>query len=195
MPKDSSIKHILIIGSGPIVIGQACEFDYAGSQAARSLRDEGIEVTLINSNPATIMTDKVVADNIYLKPLTVESIEEILQKHDIDAVLPTMGGQTALNLSTSMSDESVAYARQILSLNFLDTEITKAPGKGREQDFMMFKASSRVIFFTSINPEPSDNFGNTINGPVGCFLRTKLLLLIDEISLNKPFFCTTSNFS
>ncbi|MBW6482228.1 MAG: carbamoyl-phosphate synthase large subunit [Vicingaceae bacterium] len=98
MPKDNSIKHILIIGSGPIVIGQACEFDYAGSQAARSLRDEGIEVTLINSNPATIMTDKVVADNVYLKPLTTDSIEEILEKHNIDAVLPTMGGQTALNL-------------------------------------------------------------------------------------------------
>jgi carbamoyl-phosphate synthase large subunit len=98
MPKDNSIKSVLIIGSGPIVIGQACEFDYSGSQASRSLREEGIEVTLINSNPATIMTDEVVADNIYLLPLEVESIEEILSKHDIDAVLPTMGGQTALNL-------------------------------------------------------------------------------------------------
>ncbi len=98
MPKDSSIKSILIIGSGPIVIGQACEFDYSGSQAARSLREEGIEVTLINSNPATIMTDKVVADNIYLQPLEPESIIEILKNHKIDAVLPTMGGQTALNL-------------------------------------------------------------------------------------------------
>ncbi len=99
MPKDNSIKSILIIGSGPIVIGQACEFDYSGSQASRSLRDEGIEVTLINSNPATIMTDEFVADNIYLKPLEPESIVEILKKHDnIDAVLPTMGGQTALNL-------------------------------------------------------------------------------------------------
>jgi carbamoyl-phosphate synthase large subunit len=98
MPKDNSIKSVLIIGSGPIVIGQACEFDYAGSQAARSLRDEGIEVTLINSNPATIMTDKVVADNIYLLPLESDSILEILKKHKIDAVLPTMGGQTALNL-------------------------------------------------------------------------------------------------
>ena len=98
MPKNNAIKSVLIIGSGPIIIGQACEFDYAGSQAAKSLREEGIEVTLINSNPATIMTDKVVADNIYLKPLTSESIEEILQKHEIDAVLPTMGGQTALNL-------------------------------------------------------------------------------------------------
>ncbi|MEO9257512.1 MAG: carbamoyl-phosphate synthase large subunit [Crocinitomicaceae bacterium] len=98
MPKDTSIKSILIIGSGPIVIGQACEFDYAGSQASRSLREEGIEVTLINSNPATIMTDKVIADNVYLKPLEPESIREILMNHKIDAVLPTMGGQTALNL-------------------------------------------------------------------------------------------------
>ncbi len=99
MPKDNSIKHILIIGSGPIVIGQACEFDYSGSQAARSLREEGIKVSLINSNPATIMTDPVMADHIYLLPLEVESLEHILDKHpDIDAVLPTMGGQTALNL-------------------------------------------------------------------------------------------------
>ncbi len=99
MPRDESIKSILIIGSGPIVIGQACEFDYSGSQAARSLREEGIEVTLINSNPATIMTDPITANNIYLKPLTKKSIIEILKKHEIDAVLPTMGGQTALNLA------------------------------------------------------------------------------------------------
>jgi carbamoyl-phosphate synthase large subunit len=99
MPKNESIKSVLIIGSGPIVIGQACEFDYSGSQAARSLREEGIEVTLINSNPATIMTDNVTADNIYLKPLTKKSIIEILKKHNIDAVLPTVGGQTALNLA------------------------------------------------------------------------------------------------
>lgn len=99
MPKDTSIKSILIIGSGPIVIGQACEFDYSGSQASRSLREEGIEVTLINSNPATIMTDEVTADNVFLLPLTVESLEQILQEVHIDAVLPTMGGQTALNLA------------------------------------------------------------------------------------------------
>ena len=98
MPRDRSIRSVLIIGSGPIVIGQACEFDYAGSQAARSLREEGIEVVLINSNPATIMTDKVSADHIYLKPLEKKYIREILEKHHIDAVLPTMGGQTALNL-------------------------------------------------------------------------------------------------
>jgi carbamoyl-phosphate synthase large subunit len=98
MPRDRSIRSILIIGSGPIIIGQACEFDYSGSQAARSLREEGIEVVLINSNPATIMTDKLTADHVYLKPLTKKSIKEILEKHHIDAVLPTMGGQTALNL-------------------------------------------------------------------------------------------------
>lgn len=104
MPKDTSIKSVLIIGSGPIVIGQACEFDYSGSQSARSLREEGIEVTLINSNPATIMTDKVTADHIYLLPLDVKSIVKILEERQIDAVLPTMGGQTALNLALKCED-------------------------------------------------------------------------------------------
>ena len=98
MPKDNSIQSVLIIGSGPIIIGQACEFDYSGSQAARSLREEGIKVILINSNPATIMTDPMMADKVYLLPLNVESIEQILEENQIDAVLPTMGGQTALNL-------------------------------------------------------------------------------------------------
>ncbi|MCC6384216.1 MAG: carbamoyl-phosphate synthase large subunit [Bacteroidia bacterium] len=98
MPKDNSIKSVLIIGSGPIIIGQACEFDYSGSQAARSLKEEGIEVSLINNNPATIMTDPVTADHVYLLPLTIESLEKILTERKIDAVLPTMGGQTALNL-------------------------------------------------------------------------------------------------
>ncbi|MCO5260642.1 MAG: carbamoyl-phosphate synthase large subunit [Crocinitomicaceae bacterium] len=107
MPKDNSIKSVLIIGSGPIVIGQACEFDYSGSQASRSLREEGIEVTLINSNPATIMTDKVVADNVYLLPLEPNSIIEILQKHKIDAVLPTMGGQTGLNLAMKCEEMGI----------------------------------------------------------------------------------------
>ncbi|KOS06108.1 carbamoyl phosphate synthase large subunit [Flavobacterium akiainvivens] len=108
MPKDTSIKSVLIIGSGPIVIGQACEFDYAGSQSARSLREEGIEVILINSNPATIMTDPSMADQIYLKPLTTKSIIEILKAHpNIDAVLPTMGGQTALNLCLEAEEKGI----------------------------------------------------------------------------------------
>ena len=108
MPKDNSIKSVLIIGSGPIVIGQACEFDYAGSQSARAIREEGIEVILINSNPATIMTDPSMADHIYLKPLTTKSIIEILKAHpQIDAVLPTMGGQTALNLCLEADEKGI----------------------------------------------------------------------------------------
>ncbi|MEO1514429.1 MAG: carbamoyl-phosphate synthase large subunit [Bacteroidota bacterium] len=107
MPRDHSIKSILIIGSGPIIIGQACEFDYSGTQASRSLREEGIEVTLINSNPATIMTDPVTADHIYLLPLTVESLVQILEERQIDAVLPTMGGQTALNLAIEAGKQGV----------------------------------------------------------------------------------------
>ena len=127
MSKDSSIKSILIIGSGPIVIGQACEFDYSGSQASRSLREEGIEVTLINSNPATIMTDKVIADNIYLLPLEVESIEEILQKHSIDAVLPTMGGQTALNLCIKCNEIGIweEHNVEIIGVDIDAIEITE----------------------------------------------------------------------
>ena len=107
MPKDNSIKSVLIIGSGPIIIGQACEFDYSGSQAARSIREEGIKVILINSNPATIMTDPMMADKVYLLPLTVESIEQILEENQIDAVLPTMGGQTALNLAKEANELGV----------------------------------------------------------------------------------------
>ncbi len=108
MPKDNSIKSVLIIGSGPIVIGQACEFDYAGSQSARSIREEGIEVILINSNPATIMTDPSMADHVYLLPLTTKSILQILKAHpQIDAVLPTMGGQTALNLCLEADEKGI----------------------------------------------------------------------------------------
>ncbi|MFK8101508.1 MAG: carbamoyl-phosphate synthase large subunit [Saprospiraceae bacterium] len=107
MPKDTTIKSVLIIGSGAIIIGQACEFDYSGTQASKSLREEGVEVTLINSNPATIMTDPVTADHIYLLPLTVESIIQILEERQIDAVLPTMGGQTALNLAIEVGKHGV----------------------------------------------------------------------------------------
>lgn len=123
MPKDNSLKHVLIIGSGPIIIGQACEFDYSGSQSARSLREEGIIVSLINSNPATIMTDKINADHVYLQPLTSESIEKILLEHStgqpIDAVLPTMGGQTALNLAKECDELGIweKYNCRIIGVN------------------------------------------------------------------------------
>ena len=128
MPKNNSIKHVLIIGSGPIVIGQACEFDYSGSQASRSLREEGIIVTLINSNPATIMTDPVTADNIYLKSLDPTSIEEILKEHsDIDAVLPTMGGQTALNLAIECDEIGLweEYGVKIIGVDIAAINITE----------------------------------------------------------------------
>ncbi len=133
MPKDTSIKSVLIIGSGPIIIGQACEFDYSGSQAARSLREEGIEVTLINSNPATIMTDPVTADNIYLKPLTKKSIVEILEKHKIDAVLPTQGGQTALNLAIDCDNAGIweKYGVKIIGVDIDAIETTEDREKFR----------------------------------------------------------------
>ncbi len=133
MPRDRSIRSVLIIGSGPIVIGQACEFDYAGSQAARSLREEGIEVVLINSNPATIMTDKVSADHIYLKPLEKKYIREILEKHHIDAVLPTMGGQTALNLCIECDKAGIwqHFGVRIIGVDILAIETTENREKFR----------------------------------------------------------------
>ena len=124
MPKDNSIKSVLIIGSGPIIIGQACEFDYSGSQAARSIREEGIKVMLINSNPATIMTDPMMADKVYLLPLTVESIEQILEENQIDAVLPTMGGQTALNLAME-ADELGIWNKYNVRMIGVDVEAIK----------------------------------------------------------------------
>ncbi|MDB5143746.1 MAG: carB [Mucilaginibacter sp.] len=127
MPKDTSIKSVLIIGSGPIIIGQACEFDYAGSQAALSLKEEGITVSIINSNPATIMTDKVIGDHVYLLPLEPESIEKILQEQQIDAVLPTMGGQTALNLCISVAERGIweKYGVKIVGVDLAAIEKTE----------------------------------------------------------------------
>jgi carbamoyl-phosphate synthase large subunit len=127
MPRDTSIRSVLIIGSGPIIIGQACEFDYSGSQAARSLREEGIEVTLLNSNPATIMTDPVVADHVYLMPINIQSVVHILETEKIDAVLPTMGGQTALNLCMEAYELGVweKYNVRVLGADFKAIEKTE----------------------------------------------------------------------
>ncbi|MEP7253264.1 MAG: carbamoyl-phosphate synthase large subunit [Ginsengibacter sp.] len=137
MPRDHSIKSVLIIGSGPIIIGQACEFDYAGTQAARSLREEGIEVILINSNPATIMTDPITADKVYLLPLTIESIEQILQENNIDAVLPTMGGQTALNLCKE-GDELGVWEKYNIRLIGVDIKaIDKAEDREKFRQWMI----------------------------------------------------------
>ena len=137
MPKDTSIKSVLIIGSGPIVIGQACEFDYSGTQAARSLREEGIQVILINSNQATIMTDSLMADRVYLLPLTVESIEQILEENNIDAVLPTMGGQTALNLCKEV-DELGIWEKYRVKLIGVDIKaIEKAEDREKFRKWMI----------------------------------------------------------
>jgi len=133
MPKDKKIKSILIIGSGPIIIGQACEFDYSGSQALRSLKEDGIKTILINSNPATIMTDPSMADHIYLKPLTTQSIIQILEKHKIDAVLPTMGGQTALNLCIEAQDKGIwkKHSVKIIGVDIDAIKITEDREKFR----------------------------------------------------------------
>ena len=137
MPKDNSITSVLIIGSGPIIIGQACEFDYSGTQAARSLREEGIKVILINSNPATIMTDPMMADRVYLLPLTVESIEQILEENKIDAVLPTMGGQTALNLCKE-ADELGVWEKYNVRLIGVDIKaIDKAEDREKFRQWMI----------------------------------------------------------
>jgi carbamoyl-phosphate synthase large subunit len=137
MPIDKSIKSVLIIGSGPIVIGQACEFDYSGTQAARSIREEGVKVVLINSNPATIMTDPMMADRVYLLPLTVESIEQILEENQIDAVLPTMGGQTALNLCKE-ADELGVWEKFGVRLIGVDIKaIEKAEDREKFRNWMI----------------------------------------------------------
>ncbi|TRZ43670.1 carbamoyl-phosphate synthase large subunit [Robertkochia solimangrovi] len=135
MPKRKDLNSILIIGSGPIVIGQACEFDYSGSQALRSLREDGIETVLINSNPATIMTDPSMADHVYLKPLTTRSLVEILEKHpNIDAVLPTMGGQTALNLCIEADEKGIwkDHGVEIIGVDINAINITEDREQFRE---------------------------------------------------------------
>ncbi|MBC8033491.1 MAG: carbamoyl-phosphate synthase large subunit [Chitinophagaceae bacterium] len=137
MPRDQSIKSVLIIGSGPIIIGQACEFDYAGTQAARSLREEGIKVYLINSNPATIMTDPMMADKVYLLPLTAESIEQILEENQIDAVLPTMGGQTALNLAKEAEDLGIWEKYNVRLIGVDIKAIDKAEDREKFRQWMI----------------------------------------------------------
>lgn len=135
MPKRKDLKSVLIIGSGPIIIGQACEFDYSGSQALRSLREDGIETVLINSNPATIMTDPSMADHVYLLPLNTKSIIEILKKHpDLDAVLPTMGGQTALNLCIEAGEKGIweDFGIEIIGVDIDAINITEDREKFRE---------------------------------------------------------------
>ena len=185
MPKDTSIKSVLIIGSGPIIIGQACEFDYSGSQAARSLREEGVEVSLINSNPATIMTDEVTADHVYLLPLTVESIIEILEERSIDAVLPTMGGQTALNLTIEAANRGVwdQYNVRLIGVDLDAIELTENREAFRQHiiDLGMAVAPSKIANSFLEGKEAAQEIGfplvirpsYTLGGTGGGFVHNK----------------------
>ena len=126
MPRDNSIKKVLVIGSGPIVIGQAAEFDYAGTQACRSLKEEGIEVVLLNSNPATIMTDKDIADRVYIEPLTIEVVEQLIKKEKPDSVLPTLGGQAGLNLAMELEEAGFLKENKVRLIGTTSEKIKKA---------------------------------------------------------------------
>ena len=130
MPKRNDIEHIIIIGSGPIIIGQACEFDYSGAQACKALREEGYRISLVNSNPATIMTDPEFADATYVEPLTVESVTAIIEKEKPDALLPTLGGQTGLNLSLELNEAGVLAANGVEMIGAKPAAIKK--GEDRE---------------------------------------------------------------
>lgn len=139
MPKNTSIKKVLVIGSGPIVIGQAAEFDYAGTQACRSLKEEGIEVVLLNSNPATIMTDKDIADRVYIEPLTVEVVEQLIIKEEPDSVLPTLGGQAALNLAMELEERGFLKEHKVRLIGTTSETIKKA------EDRLEFKKTMEKI--------------------------------------------------
>ena len=126
MPKNPNVKKVLVIGSGPIVIGQAAEFDYAGTQACRSLKEEGVEVVLVNSNPATIMTDKNIADRVYIEPLTVKVLEQLIEKEKPDSILPTLGGQAGLNLGMELEESGFLKSHNVTLLGTTATTINKS---------------------------------------------------------------------
>jgi len=139
MPKRKDIKKILMIGSGPIVIGQACEFDYSGSQACKALREEGYKIVLVNSNPATIMTDPELADKTYIEPLTLEILTKIIKKERPDAILPTLGGQTGLNLATFLGREGILKKYGVESIGASIEAIARA------EDRKLFKKAMQEI--------------------------------------------------
>ena len=166
MPRDSRIKKVLVIGSGPIIIGQAAEFDYAGTQACRSLKEEGIEVVLLNSNPATIMTDKDIADKVYIEPLTVEVVEQLILKEQPDSVLPTLGGQAGLNLAMELEEAGFLRKHNVRLIGTTSETIKKA------EDRLEFKATMEKIgepvaaSLVVENVEDGLAFANKIGYPV-----------------------------
>lgn len=166
MPKNENIKKVLVIGSGPIVIGQAAEFDYAGTQACRSLKEEGVEVVLVNSNPATIMTDKEIADEVYIEPLTVPALEEIIRKEKPDSVLPTLGGQAGLNLGMELAESGFLKEHGVKLIGTTAETIFKAEDRQAFKDTMEKIgepcAASQVVH----NVNDGIRFTNTIGYPV-----------------------------
>ena len=166
MPKNKDIKKVLVIGSGPIVIGQAAEFDYAGTQACRSLKEEGIEVVLVNSNPATIMTDKDIADEVYIEPLTAKVLEQIIIKEKPDSVLPTLGGQAGLNLGMELAESGFLEKHGVNLIGTTAETIFKAEDRQAFKDTMEKIgepcAPSQVVH----NVEDGIKFTNTIGYPV-----------------------------
>ena len=166
MPRDNSIKKVMVIGSGPIVIGQAAEFDYAGTQACRSLKEEGVEVCLVNSNPATIMTDKNIADQVYIEPLTAETLQQIILKEKPDSILPTLGGQAGLNLGMELADSGFIAEHNVRLIGTTRDTIFRAEDRQAFKDTMEKigepVAASQVVH----NIEDGIKFTNTIGYPV-----------------------------
>lgn len=150
MPKMDGIKKVLVIGSGPIVIGQAAEFDYAGTQACRSLKEEGMEVVLINSNPATIMTDKDIADRVYIEPLTVEVVQKLIRKERPDSVLPTLGGQAALNIAMELEESGFLKQENVRLIGTTAQTIKRAEDRLEFKETME-KSTSRLLQVLSWN--------------------------------------------
>ena len=166
MPKRDDIKKVLVIGSGPIIIGQAAEFDYAGTQACRALREEGIEVVLINSNPATIMTDGDLADHVYIEPLTVPVVKQLIEKEKPDALLPTMGGQNALNIAMALADEGFLEKHHVKTIG-TDTDTIKMAEDRLEFKNLMERIGEPVAKSVVVNyVEDAIAFAKEIGYPV-----------------------------
>lgn len=166
MPKNPEIKKVLVIGSGPIIIGQAAEFDYAGTQACRSLREEGVSVILVNSNPATIMTDKDIADMVYIEPLTVEVVESIILKEKPDSVLPTLGGQAALNLAMELAESGFLQKHNVKLIGTTPETIKKAEDREEFKDTMEKIGEPCAASMVVNNVEDGIAFTNTIGYPI-----------------------------
>lgn len=166
MPKNPNVKKVLVIGSGPIVIGQAAEFDYAGTQACRSLKEEGVEVVLVNSNPATIMTDKNIADRVYIEPLTVNVLEQLIEKEKPDSILPTLGGQAGLNLGMELEESGFLKAHGVTLLGTTAATIKKAEDRQEFKDTMEKIGEPCAASLVVENVEDGVAFTNTIGYPV-----------------------------